>query len=89
MSYTDQIKNVLETVVETAKETNEFVITTGKEVVSEVVEAGEQWIGLGKKAVDGGVKLAGIQQEVTMSAIEEVKGQLSETAKRFKEIVKS
>lgn len=89
MSYTDQIKNAFETVVETAKETNEFVIETGKVVVNEVTEAGEKWMALGKKAVDAGVKMVGEQQKLTLTAMEEVKGQLSESAKRFQKIVNS
>lgn len=87
MSIQSQVSESYNSAKETVKNINESALSTGEEILSEIVKGGEQWIALGKKAIDGGVELAGKQQEVNLSAMEEVKTQLKDSTDRFKKIV--
>lgn len=87
MSFKTQVTTAYKTAIKTAAEVNEAALTTGEEVVNEILSSGKQWSKLGKKAINGGVKLAAKQQDITLSAIEEVKQQLAESKKRFYKIM--
>jgi len=87
MSFKTQVSTAYKTVKKTATEVNQAALATGEEVVNEILLGGKQWSALSEKAINGGVKLAAKQQEITLSAIEEVKQQLAESKKRFNKIV--
>jgi len=87
MSIKNQVVEAYNSVLETAKSVNETVMTTGGEVLSDVQEVTGQWQELSKKAIDGGMELAGQQQNILLTALETAKGQLTESTERFKNIV--
>ncbi len=87
MSVKTQLVDTFNNVKETAKNINEKAVAVGEEVLSEVMEGGEQWQELGKKAIDGSVKLVGQQQELLLTALETVKEQLTVSSERLKNIV--
>ncbi|MEZ4887761.1 MAG: hypothetical protein R3E32_23705 [Chitinophagales bacterium] len=87
MSVKEQLVDRFNNVKETAKNVNEKAVAVGEEILSEVMEGGEQWQELGKKAIDGGTKLVGKQQEILLDAFETVKEQLTTSAGRLKNIV--
>jgi len=83
-----EIKEVYKTIKKSAIKANKEAVKTTAVVKEEVLEVSKPWIKLGKKAFKGGVKMAEKQQEIALDAIEEVKGQLKESAVRFQKIVK-
>lgn len=87
MSVKTQLVDTFKNVKETAKNINEKAVVVGEEILSEVMEGGEQWQELGKTAIDGGVQLVGQQQEIFLSAFETVKTQLTVSSERLKNIV--
>lgn len=82
IDLTDQ----LDTVKSTAKKVNTFTLETAEEVVEGVFANGEKWQDVASKAVKGGFKLVGRQQEIVFDTLEMVKGQLTESANRFKKL---
>ena len=82
MDLTEQ----LDTVKKTAKKTNKVVLETTDELVDAAFENGEKWQNVAAKAMKGGLKLAGRQQEIVFDTLEEVKGQLVKSAGRFRKL---
>ena len=82
VDLTEQLDNVKTT----AKKANKFALETTDEMVDVAFANGEQWQEVANKAVKGGLKLAGRQQEIVFDTLEEVKGQLVESAGRFRKL---
>ena len=76
----------LDTVKVTAKKVNKLALETADEVVEGVFSNGEKWQNVAAKAIKGGMHLAGRQQEIVFDTLETVKGQLSQSANRFKKL---
>ncbi|MEO1263260.1 MAG: hypothetical protein AAFZ15_30910 [Bacteroidota bacterium] len=76
----------LDTVKSTAKKANKIALETADEVVEGVFANGEKWQDVAAKAVKGGMKLAGRQQEIVFDTLETVKDQLTDSAKRFRKL---
>jgi dGTP triphosphohydrolase len=77
------------TLKKTAKNANEFALETAEELVEGFAVNGEKWQGIANKAVKNGLKLAVRQQDIMFSTLETVKGQLMNSANRFKNIIKN
>ncbi|NRB46157.1 MAG: hypothetical protein HRU41_00680 [Saprospiraceae bacterium] len=75
-----------EKIAKAAKDVNEYALKTATEVVDGAIENSEKWQGVATKAVKGGLKLAAKQQDIVFNTLETVKGQLSESASRFKKL---
>lgn len=75
-----------ESITKAAKNANDYALKTATEVVDGAIENSEKWQGVATKAVKGGLKLAAKQQEIVFNTLETVKGQLSESATRFKKL---
>lgn len=75
-----------ENIAKAAKGANDYALKTATEVVDGAIENSEKWQGVANKAVKGGLKLAAKQQEIVFNTLETVKGQLSESATRFKKL---
>ena len=78
------MKENMETVKNTAKTVNNFTLKTADTLVDGALENGQKWQGLATKAVKGGLHLAERQQEIVFDTLEDVKGQLIQSATRFK-----
>ena len=76
----------LDTVKNTAKKANKVALETADTVVEGVFENGEKWQNVAAKAVKGGLHLAGRQQEIVFDTLDTVKGQLTQSANRFKKL---
>lgn len=76
----------LDTVKTTAKKVNKVALETADNVVEGVFDNGEKWQNVAAKAVKGGLHLAGRQQEIVFDTLETVKGQLSQSAIRFRKL---
>lgn len=83
----NKVKETITDVQENIKQTTEMAKAVTTQVTKEVQKEAKPWIKLGNKAVDGGVKMLNKQQAIAVDAIEEVKGQLKESNKRFKKIM--
>ncbi len=66
---------------------NDFALLKTEEVVSGSLEVTTQWQTVADKAIKGGLKLAAKQQDLTFDALNEIKGQLKESKKRFVKLV--
>lgn len=87
MNLKNQFVDSYKTIKETTKSVNEKVLATGEEVLNGLLESGQQWQELGKKAVDGGTELVDQQQDMFLDTLETVKEQLATSSQRFKKIV--
>ena len=95
----DKVNETVETVTETVAENitvekiskvvkniNDYTLKTADEFVDRAYENGEKWQEIAGKAVKGGLKLAGKQQEIVFDTLETVKGQLTNTAVRMRKL---
>ncbi len=73
----------------TVKNANDFTFETAEGLVDGLAVNGEKWQGVASKAVKSGLKVAARQQNIMFSTFETVKGQLMNSAARFKSIVKN
>jgi predicted metal-dependent hydrolase len=73
----------------TVKNANDFTFETAEGLVDGLAVNGEKWQGVASKAVKTGLKVAARQQNIMFSTFETVKGQLMNSATRFKSIVKN
>lgn len=78
-----KIENGVKFVKKTAKNVNKYSLETAEEILDGAVKNGQEWQGVAKKAVNGGLELAEKQQEITFEVLETLKGQLTTSAKRF------
>ncbi len=76
----------LDTVKKTAKKANKVALETADTVVEGVFSNSEKWQNVAAKAVKGGLHLAGRQQEIVFDTLDTVKGQLTQSANRFKKL---
>jgi len=76
----------LDTVKSTVKKVNHATLETAEDVVDGVFTTGEKWQDVAAKAMKGGLKLAGRQQDIVFDTLETVKGQLTESAARFRKL---
>jgi predicted metal-dependent hydrolase len=73
----------------TVKNANDFTFETAEGLVDGLAVNGEKWQGVANKAVKSGLKVAARQQDIMFSTFETVKGQLMNSAARFKSIIKN
>jgi len=78
------MKENMNKVKDTAKKVNTFTLETADTLVDGALNNGEKWQGIATKAVKGGLHLAERQQEIVFDTLEEVKGQLIQSATRFR-----
>lgn len=71
---------------QTAKKANQIALETADEMVDGVFANGEKWQKVTAKAVKGGLHLAGRQQEIVFDTLDTVKGQLVQSAIRFRKL---
>lgn len=76
----------LDTVKKTAKKVNQVALETAEEMVEGAFASSEKWQKLTAKAVKGGMRLAGRQQEIVFDTLETMKGQFAESAERFRKL---
>ncbi|PSR10876.1 MAG: hypothetical protein DA408_07845 [Bacteroidetes bacterium] len=81
------VENSIKTVKTTAKSINDYTLEVAEDIVAGTLEAGKSWQGVGEKALKGTLKLANKQQEILFTALEEVKGQVVDGAKRVRTLV--
>ena len=67
-----------------AKAVNEYSLKTADTMLDNALENGEKWQNVANKAVKGGLHLAARQQDMVFDTLETVKGQLMNSAKRFR-----
>ena len=73
----------------TVKNANDFAFETAESIVDGIAINSEKWQGVAQKAYKGGMKVAGRQQKIMASTFETVKGQLTDSATRLKNIFKN
>ena len=73
----------------TVKNANDFAFETAESIVDGIAVNSEKWQGVAQKAYKGGMKVAGRQQKIMTSTFETVKGQLTDSATRLKNIFKN
>ena len=78
------VKENMNKVKNTATTVNKYTLETADNLVDGTLKNGEKWQGLATKAVKGGLHLAERQQEIVFDTLEEVKGQLVQSATRFR-----
>ena len=83
----NEIVDTFNNVKDTATKFNKSAQSLKDEMYTEAIEMSKEWKALGNKAYKGGSKIAGKQHKINMKAFTEVKNQLTETTKRFKQIV--
>ncbi len=91
-SVAEVAENVAETVnveniSKVTKDVNDYTLKTAEELVEGAITNGEKWQGVAQKAVKGGLKLAAKQQDIVFDTLESLKGQLTNTTKRFRKLV--
>lgn len=79
----------MDTAKSTAKTANKIALETADELVDGVLANGKKLQGLAAKAIDGGLKIADKQQDIVFTTLETVKGQLSKSATRFRDLFKA
>ena len=84
-----KLENGVKYVKETAQNINKYSLETAENVVETAIAGGKEWQGVAKKAVDGGLELADKNQEIVFEALETVKEQLTDSAKRFSRLFKN
>ncbi len=77
----------LDNITKKTKSVNAYTLKTADEIVDGAIVNGEKWQGVASKAVKGGLKLAAKQQDIVFDTLEVVKGQLAESANRFKKLL--
>ena len=78
--------NALSAITEVVENVNNFVLETADDVVDATVKSAEQWQEVTAKAIKGGFKLADKQQDIVFTTLEKLKGQLTKSGKRFKQL---
>lgn len=91
----DNVSDVVETVSEkvnmkniaaTTKSINQYTLKTAEDFVDGAIVSSEKWHGVASKAVKGGLKLAAKQQVLVFDTLDNVKGQLTDSALRLKKL---
>lgn len=83
------VKEGLNKVKKSASNVNKFTLETAEDIIDGAFSNGEKWQKVGAKAIDGSLKLAGKQQEIVFTTLETLKGQFSESSKRFRKLFKN
>lgn len=68
------------------KETNELAFNTTENIIDGATKNGEKWQKLTRKAINGGLELAGKQQDIMFDTLEAVKAQIIEGRKRTQKL---
>ncbi|MFK7937482.1 MAG: hypothetical protein AB8G22_28460 [Saprospiraceae bacterium] len=68
------------------KETNELAFETTESIIEGATKNGEKWQKLTRKAINGGLELAGKQQGILFDTLEAVKAQIVEGRDRTKKL---
>ena len=76
----------LEKIAKVTKEVNAYTLKTTEELVDGALVNGEKLQGIATKAVKGGLKLAAKQQDIVFNTLETAKGQLAQSAIRFRKL---
>ncbi len=70
----------------TAKNVNQYTLETAEEIVDGVFSNGEKWQKIAAKALKGSMQIAEKQQDIVFDTMETMKGQLTESASRFRKL---
>ena len=76
----------LENITKVTKTVNAYTLKTAEEIVDGAIVNGEKWQGIAAKAVKGSLKLAAKQQDIVFNTLETVKGQVAQSAVRFRKL---
>ncbi|MEL7021334.1 MAG: hypothetical protein AAGK47_07000 [Bacteroidota bacterium] len=68
------------------KETNDLALETTASLIDGATKNGEKWQQLTRKAINGGLELAGKQQEIVFDTLEAVKAQIVQGRDRTKKL---
>ena len=77
----------LEGLSKATKSLNDYTLKTAEEVLDGVVENTGKWQKVAQKAINGGLEIAGRQQELVLDTLETVNGQFSNSAKGLKNLL--
>ncbi len=77
-------KKTLNSIKNTVKSVNNFVLETTEVLVDEGFAAGQKWQKLTEKAIKSGLELTEKQTDITFKALEAVKNQVVKGQKKFK-----
>ncbi len=78
------ITNVVDRVIEGAKDVNDFMLDNSDDLIKEAVVRGEQWQDVASKAVKGGLKLTANTQDIVFDTLDSLKGQMLDSRSRIK-----
>lgn len=67
--------------------TNNYALEMSEELIKGIETNGEKWQNVTEKAIKSGLKLADRQEKIVFSALEAMKGQVTNTALRFKKLM--
>lgn len=76
------INKGVEVMKQTASDINDFVLETSDDLVDRGIKRGGQWQDVSAKAIQGGLKLVGNQQEIMFDALDTIKKQITKTSKK-------
>ena len=76
----------METVKNTTKDANDFILETSEDVVEAAIQTAGQWQAVGEKAMKGGLKLAAAQQDIVFDTLDTLKSQLADGRSRIKDL---
>lgn len=82
------INTRFDSIVDTAKDVtsvaNDFALESADDMVKTAFHRVAEWQEIGEKTLQGGLKLAGNQQDLFFDTLDVVKGQFSKGQERFK-----
>ena len=80
-------KNIIdvESIKDSTKNVNNFIIDTTEMIVDETLDRTAAWQNLADKAIKGGFKLAETQADITFKALETLKKQWFKGQKNFRQ----
>lgn len=81
------VKNGVKLIKNTAKNINEYSLETADELIDFTVEGGKNWQAFLSKALKEGTALLGKQQDLTLSILEGLKGQVINGTKRTRQLL--
>ncbi|MEM6966185.1 MAG: hypothetical protein AAF573_15580 [Bacteroidota bacterium] len=79
----------IKTATKVVKNVNEFALETADDVVDGALKNGKKIQGIAAKAIEGGLKITAKQQDIVFDTLETVKGQLTKSAERFRDLFKA
>jgi hypothetical protein len=83
------LENGVQFVKDTAKNINDYSLETAEEIIEGAVKGSKEWQVVAEKAVKGGLELAEKQQDIVFDTLETLKGQLTTSSKRFRNLFRN